>query len=936
MGATVRVNGHILGVVTDQFLRYSFTLDPAEVNLVRGSGANRLDVTFGLDDVAEDGRFMACTGGWDWAPYSYTTSNSSANTTGPANTLSKGLWKSVYLIEVPRGSVAITHVTPHTAYQGAYPTSRLTDGEHGGFVVNVTIHVWVPMGAAVGSLTVTGEWDNESAVASSGKIVLSEGTNTVSLKLTATAKQIQLWWPRGVGAQPLYNVTVKWTQQADEKKLGSTTSTIVTSRRMGFRVFALVTVNDTDATVVATHASAQVNDTGTHGMFFRINGAPIYSRGANMIPMEELEGRLDADAHRILVKSAADAGMNTLRVWGGGIFYPSAFYDACDKYGVLLYHDMQYASTGGGTHGPLATSTQEAELRHQIRRLSHHPSIVLWDGNNEVPVNMWQPSSLFATFVMTIVAEEDQSRAIWPSSPAVGWSTGVDRLYQTPHRDSPSGLTTKGGGHSWTGGIETHAPYQTGGGWPTVNGGISDSCFVQNGMGNGVNLPNIFIPPHGIEPPPPPQHLKCYAVAKAVCAANMHNLSDCENCRFTVPGAWEKLKPACSPYPIANFHESCKSFFPTPPLVAHTGIGQPNVYASEFGTTGSSSFESMSATLSPQHWGLHGGMPPDSCDEDQPGNTRCVGQHQCTGKNPMTQRNYGCDGAIILFFGNDTKVNLNETGEAAFKGQLYLCQLAQAVVLKQIFEARREQNAFGHLVWMLNEIWPTVGWGSLEYGPRPGFTPGQVRGGRWKPLHYFYKSSLMVDVMSTCGNRAGVQNGSSVCYISNHRAGMGFEGTVTLTSYDHFGDGAGVVVAHKEFVLPAGPGVIQWFTAELPTGNTSSIISTVRNNNGAVLSEHMVQLVKPLALRVPVTKLSFKISDAANSDGTIDIMVSSDKVALWVTLTSLAQGRFSENAFFLPATTRTIQFIPFSPSTAAYDHKTLQASLRIEDFSMYA
>ena len=50
-------------------------------------------------------------------------------------------------------------------------------------------------------------------------------------------------------------------------------------------------------------------------MFFRVNGAPLYSRGANMIPMEELEGRMDAEAHRILVKSSADAGMNTLRVW---------------------------------------------------------------------------------------------------------------------------------------------------------------------------------------------------------------------------------------------------------------------------------------------------------------------------------------------------------------------------------------------------------------------------------------------------------------------------------------------------------------------------------------------------------------------------------------------------------------------------------------------
>jgi hypothetical protein len=54
-----------------------------------------------------------------------------------------------------------------------------------------------------------------------------------------------------------------------------------------------------------------------------------------------------------------------------------------------------------------------------------------------------------------------------------------------------------------------------------------------------------------------------------------------------------------------------------------------------------------------------------------------------------------------------------------------------------------------------------------------------------------------------------------------------------------------------------------------------------------------------------------------------------------VTLTTLAQGRFSNNAFFLPATTKTIQFLPFSPATASDDLQVLQASLRIEDFSMY-
>ena len=100
-------------------------------------------------------------------------------------------------------------------------------------------------------------------------------------------------------------------------------------------------------------------------------------------------------------------------------------------------------------------------------------------------------------------------------------------------------MFTQGGGHSWTGGIESHAPYQTGGadGFPTVNGGAADTCFINNGMGNGVNLPSVFTAPHGVEPPPRPQHVPCYNAVKDLCSSHLKNLSDCENCRHTVTGA---------------------------------------------------------------------------------------------------------------------------------------------------------------------------------------------------------------------------------------------------------------------------------------------------------------------------------------------------------------------------------------------------------------
>lgn len=92
-------------------------------------------------------------------------------------------------------------------------------------------------------------------------------------------------------------------------------------------------------------------------------------------------------------------------------------------------------------------------------------------------------------------------------------------------------------------------------------------------------------------------------------------------------------------------------------------------------------------------------------------------------------------------------------------------------------ETRRSGNSFGTLIWQLNEIWPTGGWGSLEYG-----TPvaGQVIGGRWKPLHYLLARSTFADLLSVCGSDA-------MCYARND-APSPFHGTVTIELL-HFGSG---------------------------------------------------------------------------------------------------------------------------------------------------
>merc|ERR1719305_721113 len=151
--------------------------------------------------------------------------------------------------------------------------------------------------------------------------------------------------------------------------------------------------------------------------------------------------------------------------------------------------------------------------------------------------------------------------------------------------------------------------------------------------------------------------------------------------------------------------------------------------------------------------------------------------------------------------------DLNATGELPFKKGLYQCMIAQAIEIKQNIETRLSANTFGIIVWQYNEIWPTGGWGSIEYG-NPNF-PGQVIGGRWKPLQYWYRNSIFADVTATCGK-------DGQCYVRSD-VPWPFSGRLTLQS-TCFADGRVSVLLQRDLSLPAGPGVIQWFRSRAAAG----------------------------------------------------------------------------------------------------------------------
>ena len=324
--------------------------------------------------------------------------------------------KSVYLLPVAHGSAAITQLISHTFYAGGHPTTFLTDSSHKGFDVNVTAELWGASGTPGGTLSVLGGWPG--AVAVSTKVGAGSARATVTVPASQTLGA-RLWQPNGMGEQVRYSLTATFTPSGSAASTATVPS--VATRLIGFRHIAMVTVNDTDPAIVARAASQ--DGTGSLTMMFRVNGAPLYARGGNKIPMELLDGRITAVAHRRLVQSAAEGNFNMLRIWGGAIFEPRAFYDAADEFGILMYHDMQFA---GGTL--LTTPQVKSELEYQIKRLSHHPSVAMWDGCNECG-----GMGDYMNFVMPVVASVDSSRPIWPSCPAPGWVSGVDRLSARPN-----------------------------------------------------------------------------------------------------------------------------------------------------------------------------------------------------------------------------------------------------------------------------------------------------------------------------------------------------------------------------------------------------------------------------------------------------------------------------------------------------------------------
>ncbi|MBQ9432141.1 MAG: glycoside hydrolase family 2 [Kiritimatiellae bacterium] len=223
-----------------------------------------------------------------------------------------------------------------------------------------------------------------------------------------SVQDVEFWWPRGYGDPVLYNASIELTD-SNNRLLA------MKEERIGLRTVELV--------------RDDVYSAERPGQFlFKVNGEPIYIRGSNWVPLDALHGRDAALLHPTL-ELFKDLNCNMVRVWGGGVYEPDAFFDWCDENGVLVWQDFMTGCSMFPFNPDYQRQTRE-EAVSVVLRLRNHPSLALWSGNNEndcatrwrlgqsKTVN-WNPGDDVTSRVTLplVIREFDVSRPYLPSSP---------------------------------------------------------------------------------------------------------------------------------------------------------------------------------------------------------------------------------------------------------------------------------------------------------------------------------------------------------------------------------------------------------------------------------------------------------------------------------------------------------------------------------------
>ncbi len=202
---------------------------------------------------------------------------------------------------------------------------------------------------------------NELMLDYSESFSIKNNKNEINLKILLEDKyNIKLWFPNGYGDQKVYDLSIE---------VSNMNKNVIKHQTIGFRSVELI---------------QEKIDPQTEGLsfYFKINGIPIFLKGSNWIPANSFQELITDDYLNWLLESAKEANMNVLRVWGGGIYEQNKFYELADKFGILIWQDFMFACSLYPTNSDYLNNVK-SEIVYQLNRLKHHPSIIIWSGNNE-------------------------------------------------------------------------------------------------------------------------------------------------------------------------------------------------------------------------------------------------------------------------------------------------------------------------------------------------------------------------------------------------------------------------------------------------------------------------------------------------------------------------------------------------------------------------
>ncbi|RME82966.1 MAG: glycoside hydrolase family 2 protein, partial [Caldilineae bacterium] len=325
-----------------------------------------------------------CNFGWDWGPMLTTA----------------GIWRPLELVAFDHARLRDVHTLQD--HSGAGPvrlTHRVAVERHDEALLVLSVQVLDPSGVVVAAeqLPMQGQ----------------------AAELLLAVQHPRLWWPNGLGDQPLYMVVTE-LREKNGAPLDRHT------QRIGLRTLRL----------------DRHPDEWGESFRFVVNGVPFFAKGANWIPADTLLERLTREDYARLLRDAAAVHMNMLRVWGGGIYEEDVFYDLCDELGICVWQDFMFACAAYPTFDSEWMETVHHEVEDNVRRLRHHACLALWCGNNELEQGLvgdawtehtmsWADySKLFDQMIPEIVHRLDPETDYWPSSPHT--PVGDRRFFNDP------------------------------------------------------------------------------------------------------------------------------------------------------------------------------------------------------------------------------------------------------------------------------------------------------------------------------------------------------------------------------------------------------------------------------------------------------------------------------------------------------------------------